>query len=706
MLATQVEVSDGTLNIVNVGIEFFNQTDISVSLDQGLPLVVGVDYNWSSATTIQFLNTAGTPGGLVPNGVTVVVRRATQNTQMYNIYDGGAPFSRLTLDENFEQLLFLSQEFAEGLGFEGLQNTLNMNGYKIINLGTPTVGTDAANKQYIDSAIADLIASGEGPIAYAANVFYTDPAGVVRNVQEFETSGGAAMLGYLGGTQADFNVNTSQSFSVLNQHVYPEMHGYSPSDPIEVRTAALQAAFDLANTSKRQLVLNGYYMVSSISCVDHSDYGISGTGVIFGVATTGSYPSVLELKNCTGLKSSGSIGISANGSLLYGAAIKVWGSGSDGLGNLRTCSLHDLNFNALSAKVGWQFGDLTAPDNLLSEITIRGGYTYNTPQPLVVIGTQAVIEVTGYQLVSAAAGAFGPVQDAVVTCVGGVVHINGGECMIPGISNGYCFYSQPIDSPGFDNTWGLICVNGAAVESASLIWVGLNVTGVTGVADGTGGIRMSHATGFHNFAGVSFQGGNGFRGLIVVDDTCYFHAPAPRAFPTAQMNETAAEVRLSEQAFNANFRRGLYGIVGGTARFDYQQIFIAQNLAGASVASGGTLVLKFSTVPSTPVNQRYGLQYNTSTGIFTVPAGGLKDVQLHIELNIAAPRPVSTVDIIVNNASVGGVMGVNSKSNGRVVNLGNLAAGDTIDLRLNNQDAGTCTFGSLAYDRITMYARN
>lgn len=154
MLATQIEVSDGTLTIVNVGIEFFEQSDISVALDLNPPLVLGVDYVWATATTIQFLNTVSTPGGLVPAGVEVVVRRSTQNDSMLNIYDGGAPFSRTTLDENFEQLLFLSQEFSEGLGIDGLSNNLSMNGYRITDLGAGIDPGDAVNKGQMDTLVA------------------------------------------------------------------------------------------------------------------------------------------------------------------------------------------------------------------------------------------------------------------------------------------------------------------------------------------------------------------------------------------------------------------------------------------------------------------------------------------------------------------------------------------------------------------------
>jgi hypothetical protein len=161
MLATQIEVSDGTLHIINVGIEFFEQADISVALDQSDPLVEGVDYVWSDLSAITFQATLNTPGGFVPNGVEVILRRKSKEDEMYNVYDGGAPFSRSTLDENFQQLLFLSQEFSEGLGFDGLRNNLNMNGYKVTNLGDPSDAADAVNLQYLQAQMAKTLRTPE-----------------------------------------------------------------------------------------------------------------------------------------------------------------------------------------------------------------------------------------------------------------------------------------------------------------------------------------------------------------------------------------------------------------------------------------------------------------------------------------------------------------------------------------------------------------
>ncbi|BEQ12903.1 putative tail fiber protein [Pseudomonas phage Ep4] len=171
MLATQTAVSDGTLNVLAVGIPFFEQSDISITLDEGVALSLGVDYRWSTAKTVQFLSTLNTPSGLVPAGVVVRVYRRTELDAMLNLYDGGAPFNRGTLDENFLQLLFLLQEQAEGLGLTPLQVALNMNGFPITGLGlAPDDPTAALSKQAADPLYYNV--SGDtlaGPMQVAGN---------------------------------------------------------------------------------------------------------------------------------------------------------------------------------------------------------------------------------------------------------------------------------------------------------------------------------------------------------------------------------------------------------------------------------------------------------------------------------------------------------------------------------------------------------
>lgn len=204
-LANQTEVSDGSLTYIEVGIEFFEQDDIGVFFGlETVPLVEGVDYQWTSATRITFL----APNTPVPNGTVVTLRRGTKLDSMYNLFDGGAPFDRYTLDENFRQLLYRTQEFSEGLGFSGIQQSLNMNNYRIINLGDGVDPEDAVNRQQLDAV--EAIADGAVAIANNAEQIAQDALDLVTSQGVYSFNGrqgvvvpllgdySAALIGYGG----------------------------------------------------------------------------------------------------------------------------------------------------------------------------------------------------------------------------------------------------------------------------------------------------------------------------------------------------------------------------------------------------------------------------------------------------------------------------------------------------------------------------
>lgn len=518
---------------------------------------------------------------------------------------------------------------------------------------------------------------------------------------------GAALVGFrMGLTATDTNLNIVGQ-AVTNAFIFPSVHcGYNPSDSLSARTMALQAAFDLANTTKRTLLGDGgTYQISHIATNNHTEYSVMGTMVIVGVDPTWNGP-VFESKNSTGVRHDGCVLVSGNSLLNYTQAIKVWASGDDGFGNLRTCSLNTWSgWSTANVAVGWQFGDFSAPDNLLSEMVVSNGFTYNTPQPVIVIGSQAVIEFNGYQMVAGGSGAFAGNFHCVAWVYGGRLLINGGECQIPGVSNGYCFAISPINSPNFDNSYGSIDVDGAAVESASLLFIAYNPELVPTTTPLTGGIRMSHCWGYHSFTGPSFQdaASSGFSGRIVVDQTCAFRAGAVRSAKTVQLFGTA-EVELSDMAFNENFRKGLDAISGGIAIFDYRKIFEAFNLSGETMPTGGApTVCLFQSVSSSAENSHFYGAYVPATGVFTVPTGGLKSVVVNASMHVPQPNAASSIQVRVGNTvyAAGNAAGKYAQC---VAELGDLPEGSQIVVQFSN--AGTSfSADGISLDRLVISAR-
>lgn len=145
MYSVQEETSDGTLDRVVLGIDFIDTSHIHVfRSDIETELAVGVDYTWDGDTAINLSVT-------VPTGVVVTLLRRTLYNAMLNVFSGGAPFTRVVLDENFEQILMISQEATESSLTYDYYRNLNLHNHRILNLGSPIADTDAASKIYVDT---------------------------------------------------------------------------------------------------------------------------------------------------------------------------------------------------------------------------------------------------------------------------------------------------------------------------------------------------------------------------------------------------------------------------------------------------------------------------------------------------------------------------------------------------------------------------
>jgi len=105
--------------------------------------------------------------GNVSVGNSVKVARNSSTVDPLVDFQNGSVLTESELDRSYLHGFYLSQEAAEGSGGELLSKKggvdYDAEDNKIINLGTPTASTDAADKGYVDQTIDNAIALGGSP---------------------------------------------------------------------------------------------------------------------------------------------------------------------------------------------------------------------------------------------------------------------------------------------------------------------------------------------------------------------------------------------------------------------------------------------------------------------------------------------------------------------------------------------------------------
>lgn len=130
--STQRSVSDGTLQLLMIEIEFFDKSEITAYFDN----IPTTEFIWATDKSLRFNDP-------VPNGIEVLLRRTTDLSQPRHIFSQGAQFKDSTLDEDFKQILHISQEAVEGANVGDIYQPLNMHGNPILNVG-PAVDDGSA----------------------------------------------------------------------------------------------------------------------------------------------------------------------------------------------------------------------------------------------------------------------------------------------------------------------------------------------------------------------------------------------------------------------------------------------------------------------------------------------------------------------------------------------------------------------------------
>ena len=163
MYSSQTLVSDGTVNRVDLSIEYLDKQDIQVFVDDALLPSGGYAWTWASDTAINFNQP-------VRLGSVINIRRTTAYDNIKHIFEvGGAVFKDRNVDENFRQVLYWCQDFIEGKSIKDVWNNLNMHGYRVTNLGVAVDSYDAVSLgQYQADALGAWNAKRDATLAKEA----------------------------------------------------------------------------------------------------------------------------------------------------------------------------------------------------------------------------------------------------------------------------------------------------------------------------------------------------------------------------------------------------------------------------------------------------------------------------------------------------------------------------------------------------------
>lgn len=147
---------DGVTVLYSLSFPYLDRSDVKVSVNG----TIVTNYIFATDTSIQFL---AAPGA----GASIRIYRDTDNEETKATIFPGSAIKAQDLNANFSQTLYAVQEIAfRALSKFGdtMLGILNMGGFKITNLGTPTSSTDASTKAYVDG----LISTGAANAAAAA----------------------------------------------------------------------------------------------------------------------------------------------------------------------------------------------------------------------------------------------------------------------------------------------------------------------------------------------------------------------------------------------------------------------------------------------------------------------------------------------------------------------------------------------------------
>ena len=273
--------ADGSSNTISVPFDYLTKGHVHV-YENGVEVAQNL-LSWLTANSIQLPSTPA-------SGTSLRVQRITPVDPLVTFVAGA--LSPRDLNKAELQALYLAEEAddtgARGLPLNFLGTEYDAGDYVIERVGTPTTGTDAATKAYVDTILAPIITGTEG-VPSRASIFdfgakgdgITDDSGAFDMANTWSrTRGGGVIIVPPGYTFAVANpINITSPFTVFDGGVgMPSFHnngtnGYASALKWVGAMGGHVITFQPAPDSNQDLAGCGFIGIS-IDCDSKADYGL------------------------------------------------------------------------------------------------------------------------------------------------------------------------------------------------------------------------------------------------------------------------------------------------------------------------------------------------------------------------------------------------------------------------------------------------